>query len=156
MARYVSTVEEFNRLRGQLMELAKDYLLLYRMNGVRNIVDLHLDRIDRSERAEAALQSAKDLIAQVERIEALADTDAEALGDVWQEVLDLLEDYSFDYVEVKTGVVHRVHEPFKPLWVAAKALGLSDGKIEEEAAKLRRGDRETPISITHLKLSWSG
>jgi hypothetical protein len=151
MARYVPTIEEFNTLRGQLTELAKDYLLLYQMDGVRNNVDLHLDRIDRSERAEAALQSTKDLIAQVERIEGLAETDAEALGDEWQDVLDILEHYSFHYVDVETGVVHSVHEPFKPLWVAARALGLDTGEIDEAVANLRRGRPKDSTRIPLLK-----
>jgi hypothetical protein len=136
MAGYVPTVEEFERVRGQLMELAKDYLILYQMNGVQNIVDLY---IDCSEKAKEALQSAKDLMAHVEHIEALAETDAEALGDEWQDVLDILEDYSFHHVDVESGVVHRVHESFKPLWVAAEALGLHTGGMGEAIANLRRG-----------------
>jgi hypothetical protein len=137
---YVPTPKEFDEVSGQLVELAKDYLLLYRMNGRQSIVDMH---IDCSDKAEEALQAAKDLMAQVNRIDVLADTDAEALGRIWPDVLDILENYSFHHVIVETGVEVGVHEFFKPLWVAAKNLGLSDGEIEEAAAKLRRG--RTPL-----------
>ena len=132
MAEYEPTFGDYLDLRHNFMELVKDYLLLYQMNGVQSIVDLY---IDTSEKAEEALQSAKDLIVQVDRIDALAATDHAALGDVWPEVNNILEDYSFHHVEVKGGVVHGVHEWFKPLWVAAKALGLDVGKIEEEVAR---------------------
>jgi hypothetical protein len=118
------------------VELAKDYLLLYRMNGRQSIVDMH---INCSDKAEEALQAAKDLMAQVNRIDVLADTEAEALGRIWPDVLDILENYSLHHVIVETGVEVGVHEFFKLLWVAAKNLGLSDGEIEEVAAKLRRG-----------------
>ena len=57
---------------------------------------------------------------------------------MWPEVNNILEDYSIHHVDVKSGVVHRVHECFKPLWVAAEALGLDVGKIEKVAGRMGR------------------
>ena len=145
MAGYVPTLDDYLDLRHKFMELVKDYLLLYQMNGVQSIVDLY---IDCSEKAEEALQSAKELIVQVNRIDALAATDAAALWDVWPEVNNILEDYAFHHVEVKGGVVHGVHEWFKPLWVAAKAWNLDIG--EEVETRVGRPVGRPKGSSTYL------
>ena len=135
--------EEVVQVCWQFMELAEDYLLLSRMNGVENIVDLFLDESQKDRRSEAAFQTAKDLLDQVKSIDALAKFAPEVLAGDWPDVLALLAAYSFHHVDVETGVVVGVHEWFQPLWVAAEALGLDvevlKGAVEEEVAAGRRG-----------------
>ena len=111
MTRYVPPYADYCDLRDKFMELVCDYLLLYEMRGVKSYEDIDLSQIfpERYEyRRDEALRTAEYLLDTVEHIDVLAQYAAAELGDVWPNLVAILE---------RVGP----HDSFKPLWVVAKA-----------------------------------
>ena len=130
----VPTVAEIERVRGQLLELAKCYSLLYEMWDVRPVMDILMGDSYRAKRMKEVEESFRNVLALMQRIDEveLVSNDLMALAREWPDVLNTLEHYSFAYVEVETGVKHYMQEFFADLRTVATALGLNPIEIEEE------------------------
>jgi hypothetical protein len=102
--------DEYRRVRDKLREIFEDYVLLYSMRGVQYHIDVYRDASELDQRAEEALEDAKDLDGLLERMHTLATTDPRALQDEWPGILDALECYTYHHQFLK-GV-----RPLAKLW----------------------------------------
>jgi hypothetical protein len=154
MARYVPTTDQVNELRGELMEVLNDYVLMavfngisgpddvYRvffsmLNGLRGDEDLCREPSFLTMQREEAVNSARHLLQVLEEIDILA-TDSLGLADAWPRWVDTRWEYS------------GVHERFKPLRELALVW-----KIDLTAAVAKaRGGRRPRFKAPEEVLDW--